>query len=137
MMKQMIASMTNDAPTTGKRKKRAACRRYGQKDPLAADGVREPGPEKASSCVADGDYAHQPRRYRGLDTGPLLCYRVGLGDDGDAGGHVQEQECPERVPMPGFQGTAEFVVHARAFAALLFFGFPTLRRPALWRVLHK
>src|SRR5215208_5166893 len=28
MMKQKIASMTNDAPTTGKRKKRAACRRY-------------------------------------------------------------------------------------------------------------
>src|ERR671920_1131557 len=28
MMKEKMASMTNDAPTTGKRKKRAACKRY-------------------------------------------------------------------------------------------------------------
>src|ERR687893_3332645 len=41
MMKERMASMTNDAPTTGKRKKRAACRRNMTKKthlrPIASD----------------------------------------------------------------------------------------------------
>src|SRR5215211_4193705 len=105
--------------------------------PFAAYGVREPGPEEPPESVGDRDDADQAGGDSRVDAGDLLRHRRGLRDDGDAGSHVQEQECPQRVPLPGPQDLAQAVVHARAVAALGRVGLPALRLPALRGVSHE
>src|ERR687893_1146000 len=110
---------------------------HDQEDPLAAYGIGKPGPEEPPQGVPDRDYADQAGGDRRADAGYLLRHRRGLRDQGDAGGHVQEEERPQRVPLPRLQDAAQIVVHARAVAALGRVGLPALRLPALRRVLYE
>src|SRR5918998_892174 len=110
---------------------------HDDEDPLPAYGVREPGPEEPPQSVADGDDAYQARRHGRADAGDLLRHRRGLGDDGDAGADVEEQQRPQRVPLPGPESSPEVVIDARAVPALALLRLPTLGLPALRGVPHE
>src|SRR5215210_1376075 len=108
-----------------------------EEDPLPAYRVRQPGPPESSEGVGHRDDADQAGGNCRVDAGDLLRHRRGLHDDRDAGGDVQEQQRPERVPLPGPHSAAEIVIHPRAVAALARIGLPAFRSPAFGGMPHE
>src|SRR3984885_5815075 len=87
--------------------------------------------------MADAADTHHASRNDSADLHDLLEHGSFLGDKRDAGGRIEEQQQPERPPLPCPECAAERVVLGRTLRSLRGRGRPTLGLPPLGWVLHE